>query len=71
MVPFDKQTPMVTSGVRIGTPALTSRGMKEPEMVKIGNLICNVLGGLGNKSLYKSTLSEVKDLCREFPLYSS
>ncbi|MCH7783362.1 serine hydroxymethyltransferase [candidate division KSB1 bacterium] len=71
MVPFDKQTPMVTSGIRIGTPALTSRGMKEPEMVKIGNLICNVLGGLGNKSLYKSTLSEVKDLCREFPLYSS
>ena len=71
MVPFDKQTPMVTSGIRIGTPALTSRGMKEPEMVKIGNLICNVLDGLGNKSLYKSTLSEIKDLCREFPLYSS
>ncbi|KPK87504.1 serine hydroxymethyltransferase [bacterium SM23_31] len=69
MVPFDKMTPMITSGIRIGTPALTTRGMKEPEMEKIGAMISEILNNIGNEEIYEKTHTEVKKLCNQFPLY--
>lgn len=70
MVPFDKMTPMVTSGIRIGTPAVTTRGMKEPEMVKIGGMISEVLNNIGNETIYKKMRTDVNELCKQFPLYN-
>ena len=70
MVPFDKMTPMVTSGIRIGTPAVTTRGMKEPEMAKIGGMISKVLNNIGNEAIHKKTLAAVNELCEKFPLYN-
>jgi glycine hydroxymethyltransferase len=70
-VPFDKQTPFVTSGIRIGAPAVTTRGMKEPEMVAIAGLIDDVLGNLGDEAVLSRTREAVLDLCRRFPLYES
>ncbi len=69
MVPFDKNSPMVTGGIRIGTPALTTRGMEEPEMEKIGQMIGDVLHNLGDEKLYAKVRNEVKSLCDTFPLY--
>jgi len=69
MVPFDKQSPFVTSGIRIGTPALTTRGMKENEMRYIAGLIDRVLLNLGKDAVYRDVFGEVQDLCRKFPLY--
>lgn len=71
MVPFDTMSPMITSGIRVGTPALTSRGMKEPHMEKIGAMMSDVLNNIGNESTYSNTLGEVKELCRLFPLYDT
>ncbi len=69
MVPFDKQSPFVTSGIRVGTPALTTRGMKEDEMRHIVGLIDRVLKNLGREEVYRSVFAEVQELCRKFPLY--
>jgi glycine hydroxymethyltransferase len=69
-IPFDPEKPFVTSGVRIGTPALTTRGMKEPEMEEIGRLIAGVLKDVENDEVAAKTLSAVKDLCARFPLYA-
>jgi len=70
MVPFDKRTPFNPSGIRIGTPALTTRGMKEPEMVLVGKWIAEVIGNIGNETVYKKVREEVKELCQHFPLYA-
>ena len=70
MVPFDTQSPMITSGIRIGTPAVTTRGLKETEMNFVGNLIHTVLTNVGNQSVYDRTRAEVKQLCDKFPLYT-
>ena len=69
MVPFDDQSPFVTSGIRIGTPALTTRGMKEEQMREIGGLIDNVITNIGNESIYTQVRSRVFDICQQFPLY--
>lgn len=69
MVPFDDQSPFITSGIRIGTPALTTRGMKEAEMIEIGGLIDTVLANITNESIYKRVHSRVYELCQNFPLY--
>ncbi len=69
MVPFDDQSPFVTSGIRIGTPALTTRGMKEAEMAVIGDLIHQVLMNIGNESIYQKVRSTIHELCQQFPLY--
>jgi len=69
MVPFDDQSPFTTSGIRIGTPALTTRGMKETEMEVIGDLIDNVLMNIGNESVYEKVRSSIYELCQRFPLY--
>ncbi len=68
-VPNEKRSPFVTSGVRIGTPALTTRGMKEQEMELVGNWIHQVLSDSKNESLQAKVKSEVRELCQKFPLY--
>lgn len=69
-VPFDDKSPLITSGIRVGTPALTTRGMKEPEMEIVGELIDEVLKNIGNTNVYKDVKKKVKILCENFPLYS-
>jgi glycine hydroxymethyltransferase len=69
-VPFDTRSPMVTSGVRIGTPAVTSRGMREPEMAAIADLIARTLGHVGDARALATISDEVADLCRRFPIYA-
>lgn len=68
-VPFDDQSPLVTSGIRIGTPALTTRGMKEAEMQTIGNWIHQVLSDPKNTSVHQKVCGEIGELCKKFPLY--
>jgi glycine hydroxymethyltransferase len=69
-VPFDDKSPLITSGIRIGTPALTTRGMKEPEMETVGELIDEVLRNIGKTSVYQDVEQKVMQLCQRFPLYS-
>ncbi len=69
-IPFEARSPFITSGIRIGTPAITSRGMREDEMEEIGNLISKVLSNLGNDKITWGVKEEVKSLCLRFPLYS-
>jgi len=66
-IPFDKQKAAVCSGIRLGTPAMTTRGMREAEMERIGNAIADVL--LMGESAIPQTLDTVADLTRRFPLY--
>jgi glycine hydroxymethyltransferase len=68
-IPFDQQPPMVASGIRIGTPAVTTRGMREPEMDRIADYITRVLSAPGDDRVLASVKTEVKELCRTFPLY--
>ncbi|MGB2696473.1 MAG: serine hydroxymethyltransferase [Candidatus Zixiibacteriota bacterium] len=68
-VPFDPQKPFVTSGIRIGTPALTTRGMKEPEMKKVASFIHEVISNIGDEEVYQKVRKEVLELCQRFPLY--
>jgi glycine hydroxymethyltransferase len=68
-VPFDPRSPMVTSGVRIGTPAVTSRGMRETEMAVIADFIARALARVGDDTALKTIGDEVADLCRRFPIY--
>jgi glycine hydroxymethyltransferase len=69
MVPFDQKSPFVTSGIRIGTPAVTTRGMKEDEMKTIVALVDKVISFPDSEDLLSTVMSEVLDLCRDFPLY--
>ena len=68
-IPFDTKGPMVTSGVRIGTPAVTTRGMKEPEMREIAGFIAQVLQNRHNEEKIQEVREGVKTLCDRFPLY--
>ena len=70
-IPFDQNSPMVGSGIRIGTPALTTRGMQEAEMETIGRLIARALKGIENESEIEAVRSEVTKLCERFPLYAA
>jgi glycine hydroxymethyltransferase len=70
-VPFDPQKPLVTSGIRIGTPAITTRGMKEPEMREIADMIHRVISDLGDTTVEQTVANDVLALCRRFPLYAS
>jgi glycine hydroxymethyltransferase len=68
-VPFETRSPMVTSGIRIGTPAVTTRGMREAEMAEIARLIDRVLSNLGSSSVEAAVRGEVQELTNRFPLY--
>lgn len=68
-VPNEKRSPFVTSGIRIGTPALTTRGMKETEMKKIAEWISLILKNSDNEELKHKVKMEVKELCQNFPIY--
>ena len=70
-IPFDTNKPMVASGIRIGTPALTSRGMQEGEMEQIGRLISRALGSVDNDTELAAVKRDVSKLCGGFPLYAS
>ena len=67
-VPRETRKPFVTSGIRLGTPAVTTRGMKEKEMKKIGELITRVVNNLGDEKVYKEVLKEVRSLTKKFPV---
>jgi len=69
-VPFDTRSPMVTSGVRIGTPAVTTRGMREAEMVQIADVIARALQHVGDDAALAAIGDEVATLCRRFPIYA-
>jgi glycine hydroxymethyltransferase len=69
MVPNDPQPPTVTSGVRIGTPALTTRGMKENEMREVAFLMDKILSDINNETTLERVRAQILDLCRRFPLY--
>jgi glycine hydroxymethyltransferase len=68
-VPFDDQSPLVTSGVRIGTPALTTRGFKENELRQIAGWIDQAISNPKNSDLHKKIQGEIRELCLKFPLY--
>src|SRR5262245_10840311 len=68
-VPFDTRSPFVTSGVRIGTPAVTSRGMKEKEMALIGDFIARALRQVSDDAALEAIAGEVGGLCKKFPVY--
>ena len=68
-VPNESRSPFVTSGLRIGTPAVTTRGMKEPEMRRIADLIDRVLRAPEDEKVVQAARAEVRELAGEFPLY--
>jgi len=69
-VPFDTRSPFVTSGVRIGTPATTTRGLKEAEMKQVADWIARALAAPEDEALLAGIKAEVKELCKRFPLYA-
>ena len=68
-IPYDTRSPFVTSGIRIGTPALTTRGMKEGEMTEVAALILRALNSGGSPEILEAIREDVKGLCKNFPLY--
>jgi len=70
MVPFDKRSPFVTSGIRVGTPALTTRGMKEPEMIRIAEFINEAVSKYNDQNALTEIKNSVKVFASNFPLYS-
>lgn len=69
LIPFDQASPLVTSGIRLGTPAVTTRGMKESEMKIIASMIYKVCSNMQDVKLRKTISEEVKSMCAKFPLY--
>ena len=70
-IPYDTNSPMVASGIRVGTPSLTTRGMKEAEMAEVGRLISRALHGIKDESALADVKKDVLKLCGKFPLYAS
>jgi len=70
-IPYDVNTPMVTSGIRLGTPALTSRGMEEAEMKTIGDYICDALDAIQDEGIQAAVKAKIAELTKRFPLYQS
>lgn len=69
-VPNDPQSPFVTSGLRIGTPASTTRGFKETEISEVASWICDILDDINNEEIISEVRNKVKNLCSRFPVYS-
>lgn len=70
-IPFDRKSPFVTSGIRLGTPAITSRGMKEEEMRAIAGMIVSIIDSVNDESVITAVRKEVTALCDAYPLYSA
>ena len=70
MIPFDKRSPFITSGIRIGTPAITTRGMSSDEITLIVQLIDDIINDIDNEDKINKTRSTVSSLCKSFPIYS-
>ena len=70
-VPNDPQSPFVTSGLRIGTPAATTRGFKEEEITLVATWICDVLEDINNERVIEEVKTKVIELCSRFPVYSN
>jgi glycine hydroxymethyltransferase len=70
MVPFDQRSPFVTSGIRIGSPAVTTRGMKEKDMQVIAGFINDAINNFEDESRLNKIMEDVKQLCSKFPLYT-
>jgi len=70
MVPFDDRSPFITSGLRIGTPAITTRGMKEDEMRLICQLVDQIINHIDDEDVTKSVKNSVHELCQTFPIYN-
>ncbi|MDR3071330.1 MAG: serine hydroxymethyltransferase [Endomicrobium sp.] len=68
-IPYDMENPTMTSGIRIGSPAVTTRGMKETEMIKIGEAIVSVLKNINDESIIAKVRASMFELCRQFPIY--
>jgi len=68
-VPNDQRSPFVTSGLRLGTPAVTTRGFKEPEIIRLSHWIADILDHMGDEAVVSRVKSDVAELCREFPVY--
>ena len=70
-VPNDPQSPFVTSGIRIGTPSITTRGFREVEASRVASWICDIIDNMGNEALVERIKGEAKALCKRFPMYES
>jgi glycine hydroxymethyltransferase len=68
VIPFDPRSPQITSGIRLGTPAVTSRGFKDKEIRLIAHLIVRVLSNLGNEKVYDEVRHQVSEICNRFPV---
>ena len=68
-MPNDPRSPFVTSGLRIGTPAVTRRGFKEAEVTELANWICDVLDDINNEETIATVKAKVLDICARFPVY--
>src|SRR5690606_5632715 len=68
-VPNDPQTPFVTSGIRVGTPSVTTRGFREAECADVAGWMCDIIDNLGNESVVDEVRGKVSALCRRFPIY--
>jgi glycine hydroxymethyltransferase len=69
-VPGEPRSPFVTSGLRIGTPAVTTRGFKEPEVTELAGWICDILDDINNDSQVKRVQQLATELCQRFPVYA-
>ena len=70
-VPNDPQKPFITSGIRIGTPSVTTRGFKEEECRQVANWICDIIDNIDDAAVIDKIRGEVSDLCKRFPMYES
>jgi len=70
MVPFDSRSPFLTSGIRVGTPAITTRGLKEGDMGNIVKLIDEVLENIENEAVISSVAERVVKMMKDYPLFS-
>ena len=69
MVPFDDKSPFVTSGIRLGTPAVTTRGMKEKDVLQVAEWIDRIIMDVENETLIGKVKAEVNEYMKQFPLY--
>ena len=70
-IPFETRSPFITSGVRVGTPAVTTRGMKEPEMEEIAKMIATVIANVDDEHVLDTVNADVQQLCSRFPIYKT